>query len=69
MQRRRAAAVAGAAVVSAFAATVALGANLGLFGLVQPASAGSSPRTPSVTVAVAHTSTATADRLHHMPDD
>ena len=66
--RRRAAAVAGAAVVSAFAATVGLGANLGLFGLVQPASAGSSAR-PSATVAAAHTPTTTTGDHPAMPDD
>ena len=36
MRRRRTAAVAGAAAVTAFAATVGLGANLGLFGLAEP---------------------------------
>jgi hypothetical protein len=35
-RRRRTAAYAGAAAVTAFAATVGLGANLGLFGLAQP---------------------------------
>lgn len=36
MRRRRAAAVAGAAAVTAFAAVAAVGANLGLFELAQP---------------------------------
>jgi len=36
VQRRKAAAFAGAAAVTAFAATVGLGANLGLFGLAEP---------------------------------
>jgi hypothetical protein len=69
MQRRRAVAVAGAAVVSAFAATVGLGANLGLFGLVQPASAGNSAHTPSATLAAAHAPTTTTGGSHPMPDD
>ena len=38
VKRRKAAAVAGAAAVTAFAATVGLGANLGLFGLAAPES-------------------------------
>jgi hypothetical protein len=38
VRRRRTAAFAGAAAVTAFAATVGLGANLGLFGLAQPES-------------------------------
>ena len=36
MVRRKAAAIAGAAAVTAFAATVGLGANFGLFGMTQP---------------------------------
>ncbi|HEX5586163.1 MAG TPA: hypothetical protein VFZ17_02550 [Acidimicrobiia bacterium] len=36
MVRRKAAAIAGAAAVTTFAATVGLGANFGLFGLTQP---------------------------------
>lgn len=36
MQRRKLAAVAGALSVTAFATTVGLGANFGLFGLTQP---------------------------------
>jgi len=36
MERRRAAATAGAAAVTAFAAVLGLGATFGLFGLTQP---------------------------------
>ena len=36
MQRRRTAAIAGAAAITAFAATVGIGANFGLIGLAQP---------------------------------
>ncbi len=38
MERRKLAAAAGALSVTAFATTVCLGANLGLFGLTQPES-------------------------------
>ena len=67
--RRRAAAVAGAAVVSAFAATVGLGANFGLFGLVQPTSAGKPAHTTTATVAAADTPTMTTGNSRAMPDD
>jgi len=67
MQRRRAAAVAGAAAVSAFAATIGFGANLGLFGLVQPATAGSAPTRAAASAHAA--TTTTLPSLHHMPDD
>ena len=59
MRRRRTAAFAGAAAVTAFAATVGLGANLGLFGLAQPHSRTS--RTDGVRpAAVAHVVDVTA---------
>jgi hypothetical protein len=38
MRRRRTAAIAGTAALTAFAATLGLGANLGLFGLTEPSS-------------------------------
>jgi hypothetical protein len=57
VRRRKAAAFAGAAAVTAFAATVGLGANLGLFGLAEPQSrtgpAGDRPAAPATAPAVA----------------
>ncbi|MET0628428.1 MAG: hypothetical protein ABW033_08220 [Acidimicrobiia bacterium] len=74
MVRRKAAAIAGAAALTTFAATVGLGANFGLFGLTQPdsrmghldgARAISAVQTPppAITASVAPVEPT------HMPDD